>query len=131
MSAAFLSYARVDGRDEADHLFDDLSAAHKRAWVDRYNLRVGDDWGPEIEEAIRKAEAFILLLTPGAVASPEVKREYEEGVSLKKDVLLILIKQCEIPTATPPISSLALSRAARGGLVRMLGALHGVSDNFT
>jgi hypothetical protein len=131
MSAAFLSYARVDGRDEADHLFDDLSAAHKRAWVDRYNLRVGDDWGPEIEEAIRKAEAFILLLTPGAVASPEVKREYEEALRLKKDVLPILIKQCEIPTAIHPINYLDLTSADRHAFARLLGDLDGVWDKVT
>jgi hypothetical protein len=131
MGAAFLSYARVDGTDEADRLKGDLNAAGKRAWVDRDSLRAGDEWSAEIKEAIRKAEAFILLLTPGAVISAEVQKEYQEALRLRKHFLPILIKDCEPPSDIKPINYLDLTSANRRPFARLLGDLDGAWDKVT
>jgi hypothetical protein len=131
MGAAFLSYARADGREEADRLSGDLNAAGRKAWVDRDSLRAGDDWSAEVKEAIRSAEAFILLLTPASVISPQVRQEYQEALRLKKHVLPILIQQCQPPEEINPINYLDLTGADRRPFARLLGDLDGAWGKVT
>ena len=44
-------------------------------WYSRTNIRGAQMWHDEIGAALRRCDWFVLVLSPGAVASPWVKRE--------------------------------------------------------
>ena len=44
-------------------------------WYSRTNIRGAQMWHDEIGSALRRCDWFVLVLSPGAVASPWVKRE--------------------------------------------------------
>ncbi len=72
----FLSYARADGAGIAKELRDGLEKRGLSLWQDLVAMEGGQDWWRQITHAIDKAEYFVLLLTPGAVASEVCKREW-------------------------------------------------------
>lgn len=62
MSVAFTSYAREDEKAIADiaRRLNDFAGV---TWFDKRNLMPGDDWEMRIEEAIEKADYFLLFLS--------------------------------------------------------------------
>lgn len=73
---AFLSYARSDGEAFARALRDRLEAAGVPLWRDREGMEGGRDWWLQICAAIDRVEYLILVITPAALASPLVRREW-------------------------------------------------------
>ncbi|MBZ0279917.1 MAG: TIR domain-containing protein [Anaerolineae bacterium] len=62
----FISYARSDGRDEAENLYRALHERHISAWYDRRNIEAGQDFSAEIEDGIEKATHVAVCVTPGS-----------------------------------------------------------------
>jgi len=62
----FISYARSDGRDEAESLYRALHERHISAWYDRRNIEAGQDFSAEIEDGIEKATHVAVCVTPGS-----------------------------------------------------------------
>jgi hypothetical protein len=73
----FISYSRKDGAEAAARLRRELEAHGFGIWQDLVALEGGRDWWSQIEEALRSKalQHFILIVTPGALASPIVRRE--------------------------------------------------------
>lgn len=73
----FISYATADGAAFAAKLRRDLEAQGFSIWQDIVALQGNADWWSQIENALRAKELqhFILVVTPGALASPVVRRE--------------------------------------------------------
>lgn len=73
----FISYSTKDGKPFADELRKDLIAEGFSVWQDLVALRGGSDWWTQIENALKSKalQHFILVMTPGALASPVVRRE--------------------------------------------------------
>jgi hypothetical protein len=72
----FLSYARSDGQEFARHLRTRLEAEHIPLWQDRVSLEGGRDWWLQIAEALDHVEFMVLVMTPAALQSPIVRREW-------------------------------------------------------
>src|SRR3954447_24394202 len=71
----FLSYARKDGTDTAQHLGDVLRGAGCEVWLDTERIRGGASWSKEIEVALIGCEVLVAVLTPAAYVSEICRAE--------------------------------------------------------
>ena len=103
MSQVFISYSR---RDIAfvRKLAGDLETAGYAVWWDVSDLRGGDDWVRVIPEAIGTSQHFIVVLSPDAVASEWVRKEYTQALSLRKKIIPIMIARTAVPFALNTIN---------------------------
>ncbi len=72
----FISYARIDGEKSATELRQRLQAEHIPLWQDRVGLEGGRDWWLQITEALDVVEFMVLVMTPAAMLSETVRREW-------------------------------------------------------
>src|SRR6266699_2971951 len=72
----FLSYARADGEPFATQLRQRLEAEHIPLWQDRVGLEGGRDWWLQIVEALDRVEFMVMVMTPAALESPTVHKEW-------------------------------------------------------
>jgi hypothetical protein len=63
----FLSYSRRDASDLARRLRVDLEARGFTVWQDTRQIRAGNAWEEDVQEAIRSTHVFIAILSPQAV----------------------------------------------------------------
>jgi tetratricopeptide (TPR) repeat protein len=101
----FVSYSRVDDKP-ALKLADELGAGPPvlRVWLDRRELKSGQDWDEQIVEALRSCEALLFLMTPDSVSpKSECKREWTRALQYKKPVIpLLLDPKAELPYRLEP-----------------------------
>jgi hypothetical protein len=97
MIQVFLSYSRTDGLDAADRLRDELTAMGFGAWRDVEEMQGGLNWKRQLHQALVAVDAVLVLLTPGAVASPTVTWEWETALIADKRVIPILLSPCAVP----------------------------------
>ena len=93
----FISYARKDGTLAAERLHKEMVSAGCSVWRDIESMQGGRVWKKQLREAIRKADAVLVLLTPEAVASKFVEWEWETAETLDKTIIPVLIQACDIP----------------------------------
>ncbi len=72
----FISYARSDGEAFATALRERLEAAGIPLWQDRVGEEGGRDWWLQITEALDKVEFMVLIMTPRAMQSEMVRKEW-------------------------------------------------------
>jgi hypothetical protein len=72
----FISYARTDGETFAAHLRKRLQAEHIPLWQDRVGMEGGKDWWQQITEALDVVEFMVLVMTPAAMNSEMVRKEW-------------------------------------------------------
>ena len=82
----FLSYARADGEHFATDLRQRLEARHIPLWQDRVSMEGGRDWWLQITEALDTVEFLVLVMTPSAISSEMVRKEWryarQQGVCI-------------------------------------------------
>lgn len=98
----FISYAHED-RGLATKFADSLREQGCSPWLDIWNLRPGDDWKDEIQEALGRSKSIVVLLTPNSVRSPWVNRELnrladEHGGSEAARFLPVVIGNVDVPS---------------------------------
>lgn len=91
----FISYRRVDSVF-VDRLEVDLRVRDFDTWLDRRDLasRGGANWRRELQIAIDRAHALVLVLTPEAADSPYVGWEYRYAALLGRPIYVLLLKDC-------------------------------------
>src|SRR6266566_2603617 len=72
----FLSYARSDGEQFAAQLRHRLQAEHIALWQDRIGMEGGKDWWLQITQALDVVEFMVLVMTPAAIHSEMVRKEW-------------------------------------------------------
>ncbi len=72
----FVSYARSDGEQIAKHLGQRLEKEKIPVWQDRVNMQGGRDWWLQITDALNQVEFMVLVMTPAAMKSEIVQREW-------------------------------------------------------
>ncbi|HSE15935.1 MAG TPA: TIR domain-containing protein [Pyrinomonadaceae bacterium] len=75
-SGVFISYARSDGQTFADTLRQRLEAEEIPLWQDRVGMEGGRDWWLQITEALDRVEFMALVITPNALRSDTVRKEW-------------------------------------------------------
>ncbi len=98
----FISYAHED-RGLATKFADLLREQGCSPWLDVWNLRPGDDWKDEIQEAIDRSKSIVVLVTPNSLRSPWVNRELnrfadEHGSSGSSRFLPVVIGNPTLPS---------------------------------
>ena len=106
MPRVYISYARSDGEPFATQLRQRLEAEHIPLWQDRVGLEGGKDWWLQITEALDKVEFLVLVMTPAAMQSETVRKEWQyarqQGV-------------CVYPVKGEPDRGTAYASTANGG----------------
>ena len=92
----FVCYARED-EDFVLKLASKLKSRGARVWVDKQDIPAAADWDRSIDQAIKDSGHFLIVLSPHAESSQEVRGELRMALDNEKPVVPILYKNCEIP----------------------------------
>jgi uncharacterized membrane protein YsdA (DUF1294 family) len=92
----FISYARPDG-PFALRLATDLRAAAVDVWLDQLDIQPGDTWDQAVEQALKRCDTLLVVLTPRSVASRSVMDEVSYAIEENKRTLPVLLENCELP----------------------------------
>lgn len=96
MTQVFISYSRKD-ITFVDRLAADLKNAGIDVWYDVSGIAGGDRWRMEIENALRSSQYVIVVLSPDAIASEWVEREFLFSSNLKRKIIPLMHRPCELP----------------------------------
>jgi hypothetical protein len=81
-----ISYSRTDS-DFVDRLESDLKAHNPTPWVDRRKLDDAQVWDAETRTAIDQCRILLIVISPDALASPWVTKEYQYALKRHKEVI--------------------------------------------
>ncbi len=87
----FLSY-RSNDADFALRLAADLKNAGVNLWMDRLDIRPGQDWLRTLQEAVDDSSAMISVLSPEYVESRYCQREMARADRLERPIFPILLR---------------------------------------
>src|SRR4051812_3749361 len=92
----FISHGS-DDRDEAIALSDFIEARGIKTWIAPRNVRPGQDYSEQLQQAIEQCAAFVVLVTGKANTSPYVRAETEMAFSTNKPIFPV--RQSDIQPA--------------------------------
>jgi hypothetical protein len=92
----FFSYARADA-DFVLKLAEELRASGVPLWVDQLDIRGGQRWDVDVEQALDACSGVIVVLSPDAVASTNVMDEVSYALEKEKLVVPVIFRSCAIP----------------------------------
>lgn len=127
MTTIFISHS-TDTDDFVTQLATDLRAAGLQTWVDHENIKPADDWDEAVEAALEATGALIVVLTPRATRSQNVKVEWSFFLDLGKPIYPILLETCKVPFRLRLHQHVDFSRDPNEGLKKLLAALGGKSS---
>lgn len=90
MARIFLSYARSDGAAFARELRAKLEAHGLSVWQDLTDIHPGANWWAEIRAAVSEVEYVVLVMTPRALESEVVTREWRLACTEGKCVIPVI-----------------------------------------
>ncbi len=128
---AFISYSRDDWRGFVSDLVSDLSNASQQVWIDQEYVLGGDDWLDAIGEALDVCDTLLLVLSPEALASRNVRMEYRYFFRMEKPIIPILYSHVEqLPFELATINYLDVTKGSRETLLAdLLKVLHRHRDS--
>lgn len=88
----FISYARADGDDNSNQIYNALYQERFSVWRDQRNIKPYQDFSVAIERAIRKASHVLVCLTPSIVKRDDsfVRREIIYAQNQKRPIIPLL-----------------------------------------
>ena len=94
----FISYAIADER-WVQKLRDALISKKLRGWLDKDQIRPGDQFVAALEQGIASSKCVALVVSPSSMRSGWVEEEYHRALSLRAQVRLIplLLQKAERP----------------------------------
>lgn len=105
MAKVFISYSRQD-LNFVQEFAQALMSNGIDVWWDLSSLQGGDNWTNEIPQAIENCDLCIVVLSPNAVQSEWVQKEYTYALNHKKRIIPILHQACKIPFALVTINAI-------------------------
>lgn len=87
----FISYSRKD-QEFVTRLASDLNEQVAFVWFDRSTIQPGQKWQDEIMTGIRECKAFIVVLSPDAMASRYVGEEVKQALQLGKIIFPVIYR---------------------------------------
>jgi tetratricopeptide (TPR) repeat protein len=94
-ATVFISYAREDARF-ANRLADDLERLQIPIWIDR-RIQPGSRWDQEVQEAIKRANVMVVVLSKHSVSSLAVGDEFTFALDDGDLVVPVLFEDCQVP----------------------------------
>jgi pimeloyl-ACP methyl ester carboxylesterase len=95
-SQVFISYHRAD-LGVAERLRAHLVSKGVKTWMDHYDIPAGAYWPDEIDRGLNQSQLVVGLLSPDAVASRNVKNEWDWALQNDKQLILLMTRPCVIP----------------------------------
>lgn len=95
MSYIFISYAHKD-KNFTTNLIHQIKSAGFTSWIDSEEIRAGDNWRQEIDDAIEASFAVIVIMTKAAKKSEYVTYEWSYALGAKISVIPVLRKPLKI-----------------------------------
>lgn len=95
MSHVFISYQSENG-DFAAELTRQLEDAGFQVWADNERLRAGDQWREAIDQALKDAFVVIVILTPSAKTSEQIKYEWIYALGAGADVIPVVLETTDL-----------------------------------
>ena len=96
MGFVFISYSRQD-----TNTVDDIVARLQRdgfdVWIDRARIKGGELWTVAIVAAIDTADSFVLMLSPSATASDNVRKEVQLAQDAKRRLFPLVLAPVTLP----------------------------------
>jgi predicted ATPase len=118
----FISYAHADS-SFVDRLEADLRQQGFDPWVDRQRLVGGQRWRRELQEAVKGAQVLLIVLSPNAIASPNVQIEYDYVLDRGKVVIPLYYRECDMPMELRAIQWIDFRHSYEQGVAALLQAL--------
>ena len=128
---AFFSYAHEDAQF-ALSLAKDLRAGGVGVWMDRLDIKPGQQWDRAVEDALARCSQLLVILSPSAVKSTNVMDEVSYALGKGKPVLPVICRDCEIPFRLARLQYVDLTLNYQEGLDRLretLGCIALTSDD--
>lgn len=94
----FISYRRKD-LEFVRQLHQELVKRGISAWFDQENIEVADHWRTSIAEGIRDCKVFILVLSPDAIQSVNIRKEVDLAETHNKKIVPLLWRQTDLPAS--------------------------------
>lgn len=91
----FISYAHRD-EEFVFRLARDLEARGAQVWIDRGDIRGGARWRQSIADGVRNCRAFLLVVSPEALASPFVTEEVSQALAQRKPIFPLLYGRADL-----------------------------------
>jgi len=92
----FVCYARLD-QAFVLRLAGELRRKGVPVWVDQWDIAPGLDWDREIDRALYDCDRMMIVLSPVAVESREVRAELRTALDAGKIIVPVLHQECHIP----------------------------------
>ena len=96
MGHVFVSYARGDA-DIVQKVVRELDGARLGTWIDREDIPGGARWRTQIVDAIERATAVVIALSPRSVESDNVRKEIDLAENARKPIVPVFIRHAIIP----------------------------------
>ncbi|MBN1217641.1 MAG: toll/interleukin-1 receptor domain-containing protein [Anaerolineae bacterium] len=94
----FISYRRKDS-EFVKQLHQELTSRGVAAWFDKESIEVADHWRTSIAEGIRGCKVFVLVLSPDAVESVNIRKEVDLAERHGKPIIPLMWRKTDIPVA--------------------------------
>jgi hypothetical protein len=127
----FISYSRADATEFATALSKALKDRGVKFWMDTSGILGGAMYRDEIDAALKRCTQMLVILSPRAVKSPEVKSEVNQAIRKRKTVVPVLfmaIDEDDIPyylNSQQHVSFIGRTADDDTTLSVLLRALHG------
>lgn len=129
----FLSHTSID-KPFVEKLAADLRRLGINAWVDKYEIKVGESIFWKVEDGLKESEYFGIVLSPEALNSEWVRAEiasaWDKRMLIKNHLILpILYRNCELPTLLKSIKYADFTEDYDTGFIDLARAL-GIKNPF-
>jgi hypothetical protein len=92
----FICYAREDQVFTLE-LAGNLRDRGIPVWIDQVDIPTGADWDMAIDDALYECATLLIVISPDAVSSTEVRGELRTALDEGKTILPLIHKACRIP----------------------------------
>jgi hypothetical protein len=120
----FISYSRKDSAAFADELVAGLEYGGFAPFLDRHDIRAGEDWEARLGGLIAQSDTVVFVVSPGAVKSEQCAWEVDQTLVLSKRLLPVIFKSVPDYDIPEKLRSLQFVRFDTGmGFARPLSQL--------
>ncbi len=121
-STTYVSYSRSDS-EFALRLADSLKSRGATVWLDQTDIEPERERYAAIEAALMTAVRVLVLLSPAAVRSTNVRNEIAFALDERKTIFPVLHQECEIPSSLRGILPIDLRADYETGVEALLLAM--------
>jgi hypothetical protein len=126
----FISYGTADAEAHARWLHGDLQKKGFKTWFAEENIAPGTDRDAEIDRGLSSAKALVVVLTPGSVASPQVKGEWNYALNHYLPVILLIFAPCKIPRMLNILNFLDFRENSKASLEKLTVRLRDLDEKY-